>query len=180
LAQLTDERVKDFDRRMRRILTTVEQRQKEISVILSTVIINGARNGRFAAFSKVITIVIGAFIATSGAAQILFGEDNLVALVGYTLLGVAIAAVVALSTAFRFDDRASGLNRLGVDCRTIMLDLHYRYHRNTEGAPVGEERITAASDMIVEWDRHLAQLRQRASDLGIIVQIEYQPVASEE
>ena len=68
---------------------------REISAILNTVIINAARNGRFAACSKVITIVIGAFIATSGAAQILFGEDNLIALVGYTLLGVAIAAVVA-------------------------------------------------------------------------------------
>ena len=61
-----------------------------------------------------------------------------------------------------------------------MLDLHYRYHRNTEGAHVGEERILAASDMIVEWDRHLAQLRQRAADLGIIVQIDCQPVASED
>jgi len=135
---------------MRRILTTVEYRKREISAILNTVIINAARDGRFATSSKVITIVIGAFIATSGAAQILFGEDNLIALVGYTLLGVAIAAVVALSTAFRFDERSSGLNRLGVDCRTIMLDLHYQYHRNTEGAHVGEERILAASDMILE------------------------------
>lgn len=180
MAQLTDARIDDYDRRMRRILTTVEYRQKEISAILNTVIVSAARNGRFAASSKVITIVIGAFIATSGAAQILFGEDNIIALVGYTLLGVAIAAVVALSTAFRFDERFSGLNRLGVDCRTAMLDLHYRYHRSTEGAAVGEERIAAASDMIVEWDRHLAQLRQRAADLGIIVQIDYQPVASEE
>jgi len=38
----------------------------------------------------------------------------------------------------------------------------------------------AASDMIVGWDRHLAQLRQRAADLGIIVQIDYQPVASKD
>ena len=179
MARLTDDRIEDYDRRMRRILTTVEYRQREISAILNTVIINAARNGRFAS-SKVITIVIGAFIATSGAAQILFGEDNLISLVGYTLLGVAIAAVVALSTAFRFDERSSGLNRLGVDCRTIMLDLHYRYHRNTEGAHVGEERFLAASNMIVGWDRHLAQLRQRAADLGIIVQIDYQPVASED
>ena len=52
---------------------------REISAILNTVIINTPRNGRFAASSKVITIVIGAFIATSGAAQILFGEDNLIA-----------------------------------------------------------------------------------------------------
>jgi len=61
-----------------------------------------------------------------------------------------------------------------------MLDLHYRDHRNTEGEHVGEERILAASDMIVEWDRHLAQLRQRAADLGIIVQIDCQPVANED
>ena len=153
---------------------------REISAILNTVIINAARNGRFPSSSKAITFVIGAFIATSGAAQILFGEDHLIALVGYALLGVAMAALVALSTAFRFDERFSRLNCLGVDCRTIMLDLHYRYHRNTEGAHVGEERILAASDMIVEWDRHLAQLRQRAADLGIIVQIDCQPVASED
>ena len=87
---------------MRRILTTVEHRQKKISAIRNTVIINAARNGRFAASSK-----LGAFIATSGPAQTLFGEDDIFALVGYTLLGVAIAAVVALSTAFRFDERFS-------------------------------------------------------------------------
>jgi len=78
LARLTDDRIEDYDRRMRRILTTVEYRQREISAILNTVIINVAQNGRFAASSKVITIVIGAFIATSGAAQILFGEVNLI------------------------------------------------------------------------------------------------------
>ena len=180
MAQLTNERTEEYERRTRRILTTVEHRQREIGAILNTSVINAARAGRFAASSKVITIVIGAFIATSGAAQILFGGENQIALVAYTLLGVAIAAVVALSTAVRFDDRSSGLNRLGVDCRAAMLDLHYRYHRNTEGAETGEERLAAASDMIVEWDRHLAQLRQRAADLGIIVVIEYQPVASEE
>jgi len=51
LARLTDDRIEDYDRRMRRILTTVEYRQREISAILNTVIINAARNGRFAASS---------------------------------------------------------------------------------------------------------------------------------
>ena len=44
MAQLTDDRIEDYDRRMRRILTTVEYRQREISAILNTVIINAARN----------------------------------------------------------------------------------------------------------------------------------------
>ena len=121
--------MEEQNRQMQRILTTVEHRQREIGAILDTVVVSASRNVRFAAMSKVITIVIGAFIATSGAAQILFGGEHQVVLVSYTLLGVAIAAVVALSTAFRFDERSSGLNRLGVDCRSAMLDLHYRYHR---------------------------------------------------
>ena len=171
--------MEEQNRQMQRILTTIEHRQREIGAILDTVVVSASRNVRFAAMSKVITIVIGAFIATSGAAQILFGGEHQVVLVSYTLLGVAIAAVVALSTAFRFDERSSGLNRLGVDCRAAMLDLHYRYHRNTEGASAGQERVAAASDMIVEWDRQLMQLRQRAADLGIIVRIEFVPVAGE-
>ena len=124
----------DYDRRMLRFLTTVERHPRGVSAILNTVIISTARSACFVASSKVITIVIVTFIATSGAAQILFGEDNMIALVGYTLLGVAIAAVVALSTAVRFDDMFSGVNRLGVDCRTAMLDLHYRHRRDTAGS----------------------------------------------
>ena len=104
--------MEEHNRQMRRILTTVEHRQREIGAILDTVMVSASRNVRFAAMSKVITIVIGAFIATSGAAQILFGGENQIVLVSYTLLGVAIAAVVALSTAFRFDERSSELNRL--------------------------------------------------------------------
>ena len=74
------------NRQMQRILTTVEHRQREIGAILDTVVVSASRNGRFAASSKVVTIVIGAFIATSGAAQILFGGENQVVLVAYTVL----------------------------------------------------------------------------------------------
>ncbi|MCH8281003.1 MAG: hypothetical protein IIC96_10010 [Chloroflexi bacterium] len=164
---------------MIRTLRTVEHRQREIGSLLDIIIVRANSAGRFAASSKVVTIVIGAFIATSGAAQILFGGDNLVVLVGYTLLGVAIAAVVALSTAFRFDDRASGLNRLSVDCRAAMLDLHYKYQRTIQRAAV-PERADAALEMIVEWDRQLMQLRQRAAELGLIIKTDFQPVSSEE
>ena len=171
--------MEDYQQRMIITLRTVEHRQREIGALLDTVIVRANRAGRSAAFSKVITIVIGAFIATSGAAQILFGGDNLMVLVGYTLLGVAIAAVVALSTAFRFDDRASGLNRLSVDCGAAMLDLNYRYQRTVQRA-AAQQRADAALDMVVEWDTQLMQLRQRAAELGLIIKTEFQPVSSEE
>ncbi len=171
--------MEDHQQRMIRTLRTVEHRQREIGALLDTIIVRANWAGRFAASSKVVTIVIGAFIATSGAAQILFGEETILVLVGYTLLGVAIAAVVALSTAFRFDDRASGLNRLSVDCRAAMLDLHYKYQRTIQRAAL-PERADAALDMIVEWDRQLMQLRQRAAELGLIIKTDFQPVSSEE
>ncbi|MCH8348971.1 MAG: hypothetical protein IIB29_01860 [Chloroflexi bacterium] len=171
--------MEDYQQRMIITLRTVEHRQREIGALLDTVIVKANRAGRSAAFSKVITIVIGAFIATSGAAQILFGGETVVVLVSYTLLGVAIAAVVALSTAFRFDDRASGLNRLSVDCRAAMLDLHYRYQRTVQRA-AAQQRADAALDMVVEWDTQLMQLRQRAAELGLIIKTEFQPVSSEE
>ena len=171
--------MEDNHQRMLITLRTVEHRQREIGALLDTVIVRANQAGRSAAFSKVITIVIGAFIATSGAAQILFGKETIVVLVSYTLLGVAIAAVVALSTAFRFDERASGLNRLSVDCRAAMLDLHYRYQRTVQRVAM-PERADAALDMVVEWDRQLMQLRQRAAELGLIIKTEFQPVSSEE
>lgn len=169
----------DYQARMARILATVEFRQREIGGLLDTVSVRADRLTRFAALSKVATIVIGAFIATSGAAQILFGGENLAVLVGYTLLGVVIAAVVALSTAFRYDERSSGLNRLSVDCRAAMLDLRYRYQRTVEGV-TGQQQIDAGLQAILEWDRQLMVLRQRAAELGLIVRGEYQTVASEE
>lgn len=55
-----------------------------------------------------------------------------------------------------------------------MLDLHYQ----TEVAVTGDQGLADASDMIVEWDRHLAQLTPRAAGPGIIVVIEHQPVSS--
>ena len=168
----------EHQQRFRRILETLEFRQREIGSLLNTVIVKANFLGRFAALSKVTTIVIGAFIATAGAAQILFGQGNLLVLIGYTLLGVAIAAVVALATAFRFDERFSGLNRLSVDCRASMLDLHYRYQRDVEGVE-GQQRIDAALQMILEWDRQLMQLRQRAAELGLIIMTEFQSVASD-
>ena len=173
--------MQDHEQRSLRILGTIEFRQREIGALLDTVIVTANRHGRFAALSKVGTIVIGAFIATSGAAQILFGEGDLgklAVLVGYTLLGVAIAAVVALSTAFRFDERSSGLNRLSVDCRAAMLELHYRYLRDVEEA-TGQQQIDAALQMVLEWDRQLMQLRQRAAELGLIIKTDFQPVATQ-
>lgn len=170
--------MEDQQARVARIVQTVEFRQREIGSLLNTTIVRANRLARFAAFSKVITIVIGAFIATSGAAQILFGEGALLVLVGYSLLGVTISAVVALSTAFRYDERSSGLNRLSVDCRAAMLDLHYRFQSTVEGVS-GQLQVDAGLQMLLEWDRQLMVLRQRAAELGLIVMTEYQPVAIE-
>lgn len=171
--------MQDYERRLLRILATIEFRQREIGAMLDRVIVVANRHGRFSAFSKVGTIVIGAFIATSGAAQILFGEGNLLVLVGYTLLGVGIAAIVGLSTAFRFDERSSGLNRLSVDCRAAMLDLHYRYLRDVEEV-TGQQQVNAALQMVLEWDRQLMQLRQRGAELGLIIKTDFQPVGAVE
>ena len=170
--------MEDHQARVARIVQTVEFRQREIGSLLNTTIVRANRLARFAAFSKVITIVIGAFIATSGAAQILFGEGALLVLVGYSLLGVTISAVVALSTASRYDERSSGLNRLSVDCRAAMLDLHYRFQRTVEGIS-GQQQIDAGLQMLLEWDQQLMVLRQRSAELGLIVVTEYQPVAGE-
>ena len=165
--------------RMLKIVTTVEHRQLEIGALLDTTIGRAKWLGRFSALAKVTTIVIGALIATSGAAQLLLGEGNAVVLLGYTLLGVATTAVVALATAFRFDERSSGLNRLSVDCRMAMLELYRQYQRREECLD-GLERIEAALDMVTEWDRQLMQLRQRASELGLIIKTEFQQVVGGE
>ena len=171
--------MEDYQARLARIVQTVEIRQREIGTLLITTTLRANRLARYAAFSKVITIVIGAFIATSGAAQIVFGEEGgLTVLVAYSLLGVVISAMVALSTAFRYDERSSGLNRLSVDCRAAMLDLHYRFQRTVEGVS-GQLQIDAGLQMLLEWDRQLMILRQRASELGLIVVTEYQSVAGE-
>ena len=168
-----------YQPRILRTVRTVEFRQREIGALLDTVTVRAGLLGRLAALSKVVTIVIGASIATSGSAQILWGQENNLVLIGYTLLGVATAAVVALATAFRFDERSSGLNRLSVDCRAAMLDLHYRFLRTVEGE-AGQPRIDATLQMILEWDRHLMQLRQRAAELGLIIKTEFQSVAGED
>src|SRR5215204_1401885 len=90
----------------------IGERQEYLSY-MANVLAQAGKIRRIAAASlKVLTIVLGAFAATSGTPTKFFGEIPII----YTIVGLAIAAIGGLDAAFKYGERATELNRLAAKC----------------------------------------------------------------
>src|SRR5262245_45062024 len=99
----------------------LEERQKYLSN-MANVLARAGKGRRIAAASiKVMTIVFGAFAATSGVAAKFYGDALYVPVI-YAIVGLAIAAIGGLDAAFKYGERATELNRLAAECETVISE----------------------------------------------------------
>lgn len=140
-----------------------EDRLRDIADILAN---SDKRLTRIAAGSKVVIIVLGAFAATNGAATSIFGVEAVSVLVVYTVVGVIIAGVGGLETAFRFESRSLHLRLLTAEVNSTVWRLRSKWHANVM-AVKGEDRFQAAESLIEEQNELLPKVQKQAAELGV-------------
>lgn len=101
----------------------IQQRQEELHRLAGILATAAARRGAYASGAKVMTITLGAFVATNAVATKLWGNDNMLVVVIYALAGLTIAAVSGIEAAFKIESRATALRSLAAKCQSTIWQI---------------------------------------------------------
>lgn len=136
--------------------------------------LNGAKRAlarcaqKYAIFSNtstVITVVLGALVATREVA-IKTLNATAVAVI-FTGMGVFIAAVAGLDAAFQFKGKAAKLRSLAALAESTRIRIDTQWRKEVSAAASVPEKIQAAHRILDLQDSTLTELQTQAADLGI-------------
>ncbi len=145
----------------------VFQRQEELQNVAQILAKEARSQGWRAAAGKSTTIVLGAFVATQGAAEKLIGgEDSAVVLVIYSLCGLVIASVNGLLAAHRTDTRATELKVLAANCQSTLWQIDSEWAKGV-GSGASPEPVEAGRRLLDLQDKVLADTQTKAAQLGV-------------
>ncbi|MBD1877213.1 hypothetical protein H6F75_27395 [Nodosilinea sp. FACHB-131] len=122
--------------------------------------------GRVAVISKVITIVLGAFIATQAVATQLYGKANQNVSVIYSVAGLLVATIGGVEAAFKNETKAGELSVLAVQCQSSIWQINTEWSKSVEIAK-DEIKIQAAVSILERQSTTLVDIHSRAAQAGI-------------
>ncbi|HET9587980.1 MAG TPA: hypothetical protein VFO91_04240 [Anaerolineales bacterium] len=118
------------------------------------------------AASRVITIVLGAIVATQGVAEKIAGEGSPGILLTYTVIGVLIAAISGLEAAFRTESRSAELKLLAATCQSTIWRTDTQWQKSI-GSGISPEPVVEAQKLLEMQDQVLTEIHTKAAQLGI-------------
>jgi hypothetical protein len=162
-----------FEQRLDQYKTVIALREKECDELKGALLERAKREGGWSSFTKILLIVIGAFIATKSVVDYIMEKMQssnftmqMIFLIIYGFAGVAIMIVTGLDSAFRFEAKASRCRMLASLCqnhnRSFMSD--FIEYRNLNDKKIAEQRII---DLIRERNKSLEQIYDGANDVGL-------------
>lgn len=141
---------------------------------------------RAASIFKVLTIFLGAFVATREVANQLIGSTNSINVVLYAAIGLLIAVIAGLDAAFKWESRAADLRVVASSCLTYSQQINTQMIKvnelidevKNEQAPASQaeqlrvekdrsEKLNAIEKLLDAMEINLGQIHQRTASLGL-------------
>lgn len=144
----------------------IEERQKYLSNMANVLARAGKARRITAASIKVMTIVFGAFAATSGVAAKFYGDSPYVPVV-YTIVGLAIAAIGGLDAAFKYGERATELNRLAAECETVISQANAERMFSLISHNETSSVVSQARNTLETLNTCINETRKKVIDFGL-------------
>jgi len=118
----------------------------------------------------VLTVTLGALVATRDTALSLFANSRTLLVVFYSLSGVIIASVAGLEAAFRFRDKSAKLHLLAATTESLWRKIDTRWRKEVSSSnytAYSTEQIEAAQRLLDLQDETLEQTSRQAAELGV-------------
>lgn len=115
---------------------------------------------------KITTIILGAFSASQGIALAVFGKSNVITSIVFAAVGVAVAAIAGIETAFKFETRASELRLLAARCQGARFQHNSEWASRIATAEV-KKAIDYAPHLLAVQDETLTEVHSEAAKLGL-------------
>lgn len=123
-------------------------------------------------------ITLGAISATSGAFSALYGEDNSLVILAYTIIGLAIATISGLDAAFKWESTSFGRNLLAGEVTgkinyfetefNIIFIQASKYSDNSNvGEKVYNKLYKDLSEVLLQQAEYIHFTNQKAAELNV-------------
>jgi hypothetical protein len=149
----------------------INDRQRELHNVTTILSKQAARRAIFSVYAKGTIILLGAFAATKGAADQILGSSSNVSLLLYTLVGLLIAAIAGLETAFKNEATAAELKLLAAAGQATVREVDTRWQRDF-GVGGSNDPVSAALSLIELQDARLTDIQEKAAKLGVNIALE--------
>jgi len=144
----------------------IYERQTELHNLAKVLSEKAETLAKQGAASRVMTIVLGAIVATQGVADKVVGEGSTSVLLTYTIIGVLIAAISGLEAAFKTESRSAELKLLAATCQSTIWRTDTEWQKSI-GSGASPNPVVDAQKLLEMQDQVLTEIHTKAAQLGI-------------
>ena len=159
------------EQHMEMLQGSITQRQYELHKIADILAKVAHKESKRAATSKVLLIFLGAFTATKGASDQVFGAANSINVIIYTIAGLLVATIAGLEVAFKFESRSAELKVLAATCQSTIRQVDSQWQKEI-GTAYLDEQTEAARKLLDLQDAKLAEIQEKTARLGVNITLE--------
>jgi hypothetical protein len=156
----------DLPDRMSFLNDLIVARHAELARMVAILDRGSQARSRLAKRLKIALIVLGAFSASQAVVLEVAGTFTLVTSVVFAGVGITIAAIAGIETAFKFETRAYELRLLGAKCQAARFQHNSEWAYRIAIAEV-EHAIAAARDLLAIQDQTISEVHLEAAKLGV-------------
>jgi hypothetical protein len=154
----------DDERAVRLFQNGISQRQKELHRVAEILGREAKDKANVSAGTKVITIILGAIVATQGVVVKVLGTDT--AVLFLSAIGVVISAATGIEAAFKLEKKSAELEVLAAECQSTIWQTDSEWYLFA-AAETTDEKIKAGQKLMARQDKALAEVQRRAAQLQV-------------
>lgn len=150
---------RDFGSRAEFSLATLDEMEKTLESKMR-------RINRLNMLLKVLTITLGAIVATSGTASDVFGGDAKAILAFYAIVGIVITALNGYEAAFKLGSRGAALLQLTATLRSKQSHVISNW-AEYQGRRLSADDVTKLRALFAGLDQGIENIQQKAAENGV-------------
>lgn len=154
------------NKQRRQLQKGIEVRQHEFHRVAHILTHHAKKTHKRWIYFKIALITLGALGVSKGAFDRLLSADNIFNLIFFTLIGLMVAILTGLETAFKYESKNIELKILASDCHSSIRQIDTLWYQKVGDGNL-ESRILESKILLEVQDAKLAEIQARAARLGI-------------
>lgn len=158
--------------KLQRIQAGIKARQIELQRAADILARDAHRFRSRGALVRVALIVLGALTASQAALDKLGVVPAQYLGVVFLLIGVLVAALAGIETAFKFESKGSELIQLAAGCHSMVRQTDSLWSKRVGIEEDAEKEIAGAIEVLELQEGHLQEVQEKAAAIGVNIALE--------
>lgn len=149
----------------------ITARQQELQRVADVLAKAAQKFKRYAAWTRILLIVLGACAATQGTwDEMLGGRQNSTYV--FTVMGILISTLAGIEAAFKFEGKGSALSMLAASCHSTVRKTDATWYRQVGIAESLVDQVNGAMALMELQDIKLSEIQEKAAGSGVNITLE--------